>query len=79
MHTSPTIDHSGFHKTYERNEHSLFWEGMETNIHDFITSHDAFQRNNGEIKLSRAFEPLLVPTHIWIDISMDFIVGLPKA
>jgi hypothetical protein len=73
------MGHSSFHKTYERAKHSFFWEGMKINIQDFVATYDTFQRNKGEIvKMLGALQPLSIPTHIWTDISMDFIVGLPR-
>jgi hypothetical protein len=37
------------------------------------------QHNKGETaKASGTLQPLLIPPAIWQDISMDFIVGLPK-
>lgn len=29
LHASPTVSHSGFHKTFERIKCSFFWEGMK--------------------------------------------------
>jgi len=53
---------------------------MKTNICEFFASCDIFQRNKGEtVKTPRELQPLPIPTQIWTDISMDFIVGLPKA
>jgi hypothetical protein len=42
---------------------------------------DVCQRNKGEftIRSSGTLQPLPVPPSIWRDISMDFIVGLPKS
>jgi hypothetical protein len=41
---------------------------------------DVFQHNKGEIvKSPDILQPLLIPLAIWRDISMDFIVGLPKS
>jgi hypothetical protein len=41
---------------------------------------DICQRNKGEtVKTPKTLQPLLIPPNIWIDISMDFIVGLPKS
>jgi len=41
---------------------------------------DICQRNKGEtIKTPKTLQPLLISPNIWIDISMDFIVGLPKS
>jgi hypothetical protein len=41
---------------------------------------DVCQRNMGEIiRAPGTLQPLLIPPSIWQDISMDFIVGLPKS
>jgi hypothetical protein len=41
---------------------------------------DTCQCNKGEtIKAPGTLQPLLIPPTIWTDISMDFIVGLPKS
>jgi hypothetical protein len=52
---------------------------MKMKIQDFVEICDTCQRNKGEeIKISRAFPPLSIPTHIWANISMNFIVGLSR-
>jgi hypothetical protein len=41
---------------------------------------DVCQHNKGEIvKSPSTIQSLLIPPAIWRDISMDFIVGLPKS
>jgi hypothetical protein len=41
---------------------------------------DVCQCNKGEIvKAPGTLRPLLIPSAIWKDISMDFTVGLPKS
>ena len=41
---------------------------------------DTFQHNKGEIiKVPSTLQLLLIPPTIWTDISMEFIVGLPKS
>jgi hypothetical protein len=41
---------------------------------------DVCQRNKGEtVKAHATVQPLSIPPTIWRDISMDFIVGLPKS
>ena len=60
-------------------KNSFFWEGMKTQIWDFVATCESCQRNKGDmVKTLGALKPLLIPTHIWNDISMDFIVELPR-
>ena len=53
---------------------------MKKDTHNFIASCNTFQWQKGEIvKSSGALQPFLIPNHTWIDIYMDFIMGIPKA
>jgi hypothetical protein len=80
LHATPTTGHSGFTKTYDRVKRSFFWDGMKKDVHTFVEECDVCQRNKGEtIKSPGTLQPLLIPPTIWRDISMDFIVGLPKS
>jgi hypothetical protein len=53
---------------------------MKQDIRNFVAECDVCQRNKGEtIKSLGTLQPLPIPPAIWRDISMDFIVGLPKS
>jgi hypothetical protein len=80
LHATPSAGHSGFTKTYERVKHSFFWDGMKQDVHTFVAECDVCQHNKGEtVKAPGTLQPLPIPPTIWRDISMDFIVGLPKS
>jgi hypothetical protein len=52
---------------------------MKHNVHNFVVECDVCQFNKGEtIKYPGTLQPLSIPPLIWWDISMDFIVALPK-
>jgi hypothetical protein len=79
LHASPTTGHLGFNKTYERIIHSFFGEGMKHDIHTFVIECDTCQFNKGEtIKILETCKYLPIPPAIWTNISMEFIVILPK-
>jgi hypothetical protein len=79
LHATPTAKHSGFSKTYDKVKHSFFSDSMKQDIQNFVAECDVYQRNKGEtVKSLGILQPLPIPTAIWRDISMDFIVGLPK-
>ena len=45
----------------------------------FLAKCDMCQRHKGEtIKSPGTLEPLPIPASIWTEVSMDFIMGLPK-
>jgi hypothetical protein len=53
---------------------------MKQDVRNFVAESDVCQRNKGEtVKSPGTLQPLLIPPVIWRDISMDFIVGLPKS
>ena len=53
---------------------------MDENITEYVRSCDVYQRNKViQYKMYGLLEPLEVPLRPWTAISMDFIVGLPKA
>jgi hypothetical protein len=80
IHATPTVGHSGFTKIYDRVKRSFLWDGMKHEIHKFVVECDVCQRNKGEtVKSPDTLQPLPIPLAIWRDISMDFIVGLPKS
>jgi hypothetical protein len=57
----------------------LFCDGMKRDTCNFVAECDVCQRKKGEtVKSPSTIQPLLIPPTIWMDISMDFIVILPK-
>jgi hypothetical protein len=53
---------------------------MKQDVCTFVAKCDTCQCNKGEtIKSPGMLKLLLIPPAIWRDISMDFIVGLPKS
>jgi hypothetical protein len=79
LHASPIAGHYGFHKTYEWIKNSLLWEGMKKDIHTFVVECGLCQRHKGEtMKTPSALQPLPIPLVVCANISMGFIVGLPK-
>ena len=78
LHSTPTVGNF-FTKTYDRVKHFIFWDGMKQDVCTFVVECDVFQHNKGKtIKGLGTLQLLLIPPTIWRDISMDFIVGLPK-
>jgi hypothetical protein len=52
---------------------------MKPNVLNFFLECDVCQCKKREtVKSPGTLQPLLIPPAIWWDISMDFIVGLPK-
>jgi len=53
---------------------------MKEEFHTFMEECDVCPQNKGElVKSHGSLKPLPMPHIIWRDISMDFIVGLPKS
>ena len=80
MHTSPLGGYSGFLKTYHRVRKEFFWDGLKSDIQNFVAECLVSQQNKFEtIKTVVLLQPLSIPSQRWEEISMDFITGLPKS
>jgi hypothetical protein len=78
IHADPTAGHSGYHKTIHRAKANFYWKGMKADIKQFVRECSVCQANKHETVLSPGLlQPLPIPSHVWSDITMDFIEGLP--
>lgn len=68
----------GFLKTLKRLTTQYFWPKMKQDVHLFVQQYLTCQQQKYEtLSLVGLLQPLPIPTRVWEDISMDFIVGLP--
>lgn len=80
FHASPMGGHSGVYRTYCRLAQSLFWIGMKGTVTVFVAACHICQCSKYQASSPAGLlQPLPIPNAIWEDISMDFIVGLPKS
>ena len=80
LHTSPLGGDSGFLKTYHRVKKEFFWDGLKSDIQKFVAECLVCQQNKVKtIKTSGLLLPLAIPSQHWQEVSMDFIMGLPKS
>ena len=72
--------HSKYLKTLHRVKRDFFWKGMKFDVTNRIKCYEVCQRIKVDTKKpTRLLQPLPIPEKPWLDISMDFIEGLPKS
>jgi hypothetical protein len=80
LHTSLVGGHSGFLKTYHRVKKEFFGDGLKIDVQRFVEECLVCQQNKVEtIKTQSLLQPLAIPSQRWKEVSMDFIIGLPKS
>lgn len=80
LHTSSLGGHSRFLKTYHRVKKEFFWDGLKSDIQNFVVEYLVYQQNKVEtIKTPDLLQPLSIPSQHWEEVSMDFMIGLPKS
>ena len=59
---------------------NLYWRGMMKLVCQFVANCLVCQRNKYDsLRPGGLLQPLQIPSHIWEDLSMDFISGLPRS
>jgi hypothetical protein len=78
-HDSRYLIHPGCTKMYKDLKVWFWWEKMREDIAEYVTRCDTCQRVKAEHQRPAGLlQPLEIPTWKWDDISMEFIVDLPR-
>ena len=80
FHNTSQVGHGGILKTYKALGTLFFWPGMRQDVHNYVAScHSCQITKYVPAKPQGLLQPLPIPQRPWVDISMDFIVQLPKS
>ena len=72
--------HFGIEKTQELVARKYYWETLRHNVEVYVRGCDVYLASIAiRHKPYRNLQQLLVPTHCWKDLSMDFVMGLPQS
>ena len=78
-HLSKFSIHPGSTKMYQDLKQNFWWTRMKREIAKYVSECDTCRRvKASHLKVAGTLQPLPIPSWKWEDISMDFIVGLPK-
>ena len=66
-------------KTYELLKEHFFWPSMLKDVHKVITRYVMCTKAKGKENAYGLYMPLSILEQSWMDISMDFILGLPRS
>ncbi|KAH9721969.1 Endonuclease [Citrus sinensis] len=57
---------------------TYFWPTMRRKVYHYVEPCRIYQVSKGTATNARLYMPLLIPTQPWADISMYFVLGLPR-
>ncbi|KAI3526019.1 hypothetical protein L1887_05170 [Cichorium endivia] len=70
--------HVGRDRTLQLVQSSYFWPTMRKEVERFVKRCRICQVSKGTATNAGLYMPLPVPLQPWVDISMDFVLGLPR-
>jgi hypothetical protein len=68
----------GIDKTTTLVKERYFWPSINKDVKKFVECCRIFQLAKGKSQNTGLYTPLLVPERPWEDISMEFVLGLPR-
>ena len=78
LHAGGLANHFGHNKTIEVIEHRFYWSSLKRDVPKLIGRCHTWQLAKQRKQNTGLYTPLPVPNRPWEDISMDFVLGLPK-
>ena len=81
IHSVPYAGHLGYQKTLKKLQENYYWPDHTLDVRDFVLSCEVCQQEKSVHRLPAGLleEPLTMPEQKWADVSMDFIMGLPRS
>ena len=77
-HGGDLMAHHGVSKTYDMMSEHFFWPKMRHDVHKVCARCTTCKQAKSRFQPHGLYSPLPVPNGPWIDISMDFVLGLPR-
>src|SRR3954465_3203553 len=78
-HDAPIAGHQGIERMYATIHRMFYWPRMNNDVRQYVKSCDSCQRIKASQQVPGGLlQPLPIPTRPWEQVSMDFIVQLPK-
>ncbi|KAF7802554.1 Transposon Ty3-G Gag-Pol polyprotein [Senna tora] len=77
-HGGGLMGHFGVLKTLDMLKEHFFWPYMKRDVEKLCSKCISCRKAKSKVKPDGLYMPLPIPTHPWTDVSMDFILGLPK-
>ena len=77
-HAGGLMGHFGVQKTLDMLQEHFYWPHMKHDVHKFCEQCIVCKHSKSRVMPHGLYSPLLVPESPWTDLSMDFVLGLPR-
>ncbi|KAG7572494.1 Integrase catalytic core [Arabidopsis suecica] len=77
-HGGGLMGHFGIAKTLSVMQDHFYWPHLKRDVERICERCVVCKHAKSKVQLHGLYTPLPIPTHPWNDISMDFVVGLPR-
>ena len=80
IHDQSAVGHPGVERTLNMVRQYYYWPAMREEVEQYLRNcHVCKRAKTSRDAYNGLFQPLPVPERPWVDLTMDFVVGLPKS